>query len=113
MRQGEYSLPGMMPHKGDSFIRGAQNKVPISQVVPSHFLSGFEVMTWQALAKWPRNAGIKQNLQATGSSIRLRAYSKTAIACSRVAEGNASSHSSMLTPSSRFSKRLLTGSRVP
>src|SRR5205809_8148423 len=70
-------------------------------------------MTGQAVAEWPRHARIKQNLQATGSSIRLRAYSKTATACSRVTEGNASSHSSMLTPASRFSNKLFTGNRVP
>lgn len=89
------------------------NQVAIAEPVPLPLASGGDFMAGPPSPQSPRNAMIEEYLHAASEKLVRRAYSRTATTCSRVTPSNASRYSSRLTPPSRFSNKLLTGSRVP
>lgn len=85
----------------------------IVQLVPPHFKDGVNLMSVQMPSKRRRCPLVKENLHADICSSRLAAAnSSTASTCFRVTPGNHSTNSSMVAPSSRFSKSARTGTRV-
>src|SRR5262245_57969103 len=59
------------------------------------------------------DAFVEQDLHLTSVRTRAFAVSSTATTCSRVTVGKPSKNSSIVSPASRYSKRVWTGTRVP
>ena len=87
---------------------------PLLSVFPSLRFCLFDGVALQRTGNASGRSVVKENKhqRRTGVSRLRAAKSSTAVTCSRVTS-NCSIISSMLMPSSRFSKMVATGSRVP
>src|SRR5713101_3348597 len=100
-------------HLKPSFLSSLQ-QVAVAQRVPSLRFCLFDDVALQRTGNASGRSVVKENKhqRRTGVSRLRAAKSSTAVTCSRVTS-NCSIISSMLMPSSRFSKMVATGSRVP